>query len=93
MKNLIEKYNEFALKIFQIFGLNCVYGEIVSQLEYKWNSCKHEVRWLDEQGELYVCEIRARYDAEEYVMFYVDDCGNQYYQIFDKSLRDESIES
>jgi len=94
MKDLINQYNEAAIEIFQLFGLKNVYGEIVSQLDSKWNSCKHDVRWLDEQGELYSNEIRTKYDSENFVMFYVNDgSGNYYYQIFDKSLRDESIES
>lgn len=93
MKELLESYTETVDKIFSSFGIENGYGEIDIRTDVKWTMDKENVRW-ESNEDMYSNDIRrGPYEFENYVLLYVDNgCGENYYQIFNSELRDDSLE-
>lgn len=94
MKDLLETYTNTLDSIFEKFGLKNGYGEINICINYKWRNNYDSVLWMENEC-LYLNDIcdRTEYNYENFVMFYVDNgCGDNYYQIFDNNLKDETLE-
>jgi hypothetical protein len=95
MRELLKTYQETIDAIFSKFGIENGYGEIDIKTDVKWTlNGDEEIRWI-ENDDLYCNEIRRGEPMyyENWMMVYVDNgCGDQFYQIFDTDLRDDSIE-
>ncbi len=92
MKELLRQYKETIPLIFEKFGVEQGYGEIDDSTDVIFNYDTHQVTWIEHEC-LYSNEIRSIIgEYETYIMFYVDNgCGDQYYQIFDKTFFDADL--
>lgn len=93
MKELLKSHRELTEAIFLSFGIENGYGDIDDKTDVKWDSTEESVHWV-EGDDIYSNDIlRGPAVFENFVLYYVDNsCGDQFYQIFDTSLRDEDFE-
>ncbi len=93
MKDLLKAHKELTDAIFRSFGIENGYGDIDDKTDVKWDFTTDSVHWA-EDDDLYSNDIiRGPAIFENFVMFFVDNGGgDEYYQIFDTTLRDENLE-
>jgi len=97
LREIMEIYKNGSNKIFEAFGIKKAYGELDFKLDFKWNSTLKvgdSLMWL-ENGIGYDNEIVGEPKfTEKYMLVCIDNgCNEQYYQVFDIFLKDETIEN
>jgi hypothetical protein len=93
MKELLKAYREITEAIFLAFGIENGYGDIDDKTDVKWDATDDSVHWLEED-EIYSNDVlRGPAQFENFVLYYIDNsAGDEFYQIFDRNLRDSELE-
>lgn len=91
-ENLIRKinsYNNLHTEILKSFGVEGDWYQIESQVSERWYSPEHypEISYLDSSGVEYGYDCAHKMgESEGYVLFFVQDNGDKFYAIFNKSM-------
>lgn len=95
IKTKILEYKRLECEIFESFGCESAYGEIDLRIDVKWNMNENEVWWIDDIGEIYsneICNSFLKSHDLTMTMLYVNNgCVENFYNIFDNSLRDKNL--
>ncbi len=93
MKDLLKAHRELTEAIFLSFGIENGYGDIDDKTDVKWDATEDSVHWLEEDDIYSNDVLRGPAHFENFVLFYVDNgAGDEFYQIFDTTLRDSNLE-
>ena len=91
INSLLKQHVDILCTIFESFGIDDGYGEIDNRTADFFCLNDDCVKWsletFDpmEDGE-YMADIQNKYENETHYLLYVDNgCGENFYQVFDKS--------
>ncbi len=84
MESLMTIHDDVRSKIFGMFNLKDICGELDNCLKMRYTINNKEISFTDGDDE-YGNDIIRTYENEDYHMVYVVDCfGNKFYQVFNK---------
>lgn len=85
---LLKQYTKIVNSIFKSFGIDGGYGEINDSTSNFFCINNNTVEWSEEkfyEEGTYSNKIVKKFENDTHYLFYVDnECGERYYQIFDK---------
>jgi hypothetical protein len=88
---LLKQYRETIDALFTSFGIDNGYGEIDDRTDDYFTLSRDNVAWSSEKFDPeddaeYANDVRSKRENDTHYLLYVDNgCGDQFYQIFDKS--------
>ena len=84
LESLMTIHDDVRTKIFEMFNLKDICGELDNCLKMKYMINNKEVSFTDGVDE-YGNDVIRMYENKQYHMVYVVDCfGNKFYQVFNK---------